>query len=99
MKHLTITREERLYDSSSDQTIYAKKTISTDGIEQTRNEEEWIIEVTPNGKKGHMLYQDQTDVATHGTYITVNNVAIISLSIIQRYVRRTSVTATTSIIR
>ncbi|MBR4705199.1 MAG: hypothetical protein IKP02_06315 [Paludibacteraceae bacterium] len=75
VKHLTITREERLYDSSSDQTIYAKKTISTDGIEQTRNEEEWIIEVTPNGKKGHMLYQDQTDVATHGTYITVNNVA------------------------
>ena len=75
LRHMTITREERLYDSSINQTIHAKKTISTDGIEQTRNEEEWVIEVTPNGKKGHMLYQDQTDVATHGTYITVNNVA------------------------
>lgn len=59
VQHQQITREERIYDSSINQTLYTKKTVTTDGIEKIHNEEEWAIEITEKGKKAHLLYQDK----------------------------------------
>ena len=67
--HTTATKEDRLYLKSIDQTIYAKKSVLSDGIERIENEEEWAIETTPQGKKAHLLYQDRIDYEHRGTYI------------------------------
>lgn len=72
-QHSKITREQRLYDSSINQTIYAKKTITTDGIEQIYNEEQWMIEETADAKKAHLLYKDELYPKVLRIYITVPN--------------------------
>lgn len=73
VRHMTITREERLYDSSISQTLYAKKTVITDGIEKIYKDEQWVIEETENGKKAHLLYKDELVPTERNICITDSN--------------------------